>query len=255
MRLTRLILTGLNRMGCRGFVVLIVLAIVTRVALVLIAVMPMVVGLFRFAVMIPVFIFVAGRLMIPIPNRALSPRWPMIGTVIVSIPMLMRSVAFMAGIKIGDERDEVGPNPVSRITDIARVIRIDRIAGRIKSDFAMGHAFRSIDREFETAIERQLRANDLLGIGGALHQIIAAVNIAFGDEIADDILAAFVQLLVGQLMGIVDQGEQRRRAARCRLLHLVRWHDAARAQEGENTEQGGQNEKRNFHENGLGHRQ
>ena len=194
--------------------------IIGVLAWIALAVRAMVGGRIRATVMIPVVVVVRTALMIAIPIPALIGCWWALGITVVAIAlvpvavtitvMIAVAITITSRIIIWIDGNKVGSNPVPKITDIAGIIRIDRIARSIESYFAMGHSFRAIDRELETAIERQLRADYLLRIRGTLHQIFAAVDIALGNEVTDDILTALAQLFAGQLMGFVEQGEQGR---------------------------------------------
>jgi len=121
-------------------------------------------------------------------------------------------VAATAGSKIRGKGNKVWGNAIAHITDVAGKILIGGIAGGIKGDFPTGDVFGPVDGELKAAIERQFRADDLIGKRGALHQILAAVDIAFRNEIGDDISAAFLHLLRSQLQGFIHERKERGRS-------------------------------------------
>ena len=169
----------------------------------------------------------------------------MVGIVIAVRPFM---VAVVASVKVGNHRNEVRINSVAQITAVAGKISVFGIAVRIKCDFPMGHSFRSVDGKFETAIKREIRTNDLFGIGGALHQILPAVDVTFGDQVGDYVLAAFHQLFRSELVRFVRQREQGGGGATCRSVVVgVFLRDTARSQEGKEAKNKKQDRGRKFH--------
>lgn len=157
--------------------------------------------------------------------------------------------AAMTRTSIRGDGKIVGRDPIADISDVAGVIHIGRITVRIEIDFPVGNPLWFVDGEFEAAIELQFRANDLIGKGGALDQLVTAVDVALADEIGNDVAAAFVQLLGRQLVRFVHEREVGRGFALGRsLVVIVIDHDAARTQQGEQAKNEGQKQMGWFHE-------
>ena len=91
--------------------------------------------------------------------------------------------------------------------------------------------FGLVDSKFETSVERQFRADDLIGKRGTLHEILAAIDVALGNQVGNDIVAALFQLLRCQLVRFIHQGKIGCRASTLlRLFVSIIGHDAARSQ-------------------------
>lgn len=195
---------------------------------------------------------VVGRLVIAIPIRVL-PWWPRpvgMGTMISAIPRAVAVVVARAMIRRDGNIE--GVKAVAEVTDVAGIIGIRGISEGIEVDFPMGDALRPINGKFETAIEREFCANDLIGERRALHELIAAVDVSFGDEIGDDISATLLHLPGRQLVGFVHECEQRCRPAMGRPFVVLPRRGTARAQPGEYTKNKRQNHGGNFHERAGG---
>ena len=254
----RWVLSGLRRRGWRGSVVVVGLMIATVVLIPVPGVSRAGRGM---TIVIPVGITGARRGMIviairrtgvlPVAVMVAVPVWP----AAVMVPVRIWPVMIMVPRVIGsrNQGNIVRPIAIAEVADLAGIISVDGISVGIECDRTVNGAVGSIDGELKTAIERQLRPDDLVGIFRTLHQILAAVDVAFGDEVGDDVPAAFDQLIRGQLVGFVDEGEQRRgvRAHRCLVVRL---HDAARAEQGECAERKGQEPRGEFHSEQDGRR-
>jgi len=159
----------LIRLNRRRGLMIIVAAIIPVLAWILISIVPVIVRCIRYAVMISV----------------------------VMLAMISGSIIITAWIIGGLDGTIPRIIPIAEVTVIAGKIGIDGITDGIKGHFAMGEALGFINREFETAIEFQLRADDLLGRRNTLHQIFSAEDIAFGDQVTDNVLATFAELFRG----------------------------------------------------------
>ena len=172
--------------------------------------------------------------------------------IIVILPVVPIPVAIMAPrIKNRSQNHIVGFDAIAGIAGIAGKIRIDRLAVGIDGDLAMAAVIGLIDGEFEAAVERELGPDDLIGRFRTLHQVLAAVDVAFRDEVGDDVLTPLDQLLGGKLVGFVHQGEQGQGTAaaqgRWRRWLILSLGGAARTEQGVRAEKNRQKHEGKFH--------
>ncbi len=167
--------------------------------------------------------------------------------VIVGIPM-----AFMPDGINGHDGQVVRSKTVTVIPDVAGIKNIFRIAARIHVDLAMRDMCRVVDIQLKAAVVGQRGANNLFGVGGVGHEIIAAMNITMIDQIADNPLAALGQIVCGQLAGRIDDDQQRGGNVpvfgyRRRRLIFIDWLRATRAAQNKGQKQEARGKRTQFH--------
>lgn len=178
---------------------------------------------------------------IPVPIGILAGWRAMVAMIGVMVTIMMAVIATTTRTMIRRNRKIVGGNAIAHIADVAGIIRIGGISGRIKIDVVTGYLFRFVDRELEAAVEREFCADDLVGKRGALDEFLSAVDVTLVDEIGNDVAAALLQLLGRQLVGLVHKGEKRGGSAVGRpLIIIIIGHDTARTQRREQAKNEGQ---------------
>ena len=137
---------------------------------------------------------------------------PVVAVVVMIVIIASPVRIMMRRVERRDEKVE-WTDPIPIVIRITRIADIFRITVGVKGHLAMHPRIARVEGELEPAFRREDCADDLFGFGGGGNQILAAVDVAIFNQVADDGVTAFEQFVGGELTGFVRQEKKGRDGA------------------------------------------